>query len=619
MSTPAWFLRWLLLPALLVPPGIAKTAHDDSSAVEIAHGDAGHDSHQWHVEPYEYMFSEVIVLIHLVILAVIFELIYHGVLHKVEHTYRFGAKHEHHAHEPGLCFHVSQGLFHNPACGPGKIKTREKPKMEHSHEHGHGHEEDHGHGSHHDLDHAQLWKLLVTRAGGEFMILGWLAFAIFLFHRCHGFDALQHGPASDAFRMPDSSDAWLHLTEDTHMRLFLGMVIYFISLGVTLRTYVARISMYEDIQRHLFLGTEPELIDETMLRTGMWNCLSCAPSSRAVCRRWKPHNASAVLEEYILIREFFVGEIVGWRQNRPDVFEAVRDILCLPDACGAEQVAAELRRRLALSTYMALIIEEALHDMVQMPTRTWMCVIVELAVVAVIFRAKVQVKLYVFAVCYASMLLVIILLTAEVIRWRRIHIRQNVEHCNVQETNEEHWFLLRVRTCGRRYKVENIAIRTWEVVRFSAIYIIAWTLMDVAFGFEHYSVGHILAYFCVFVLECFLLTWSGLIDAYLLMALPPFVDESNLHKLFWALREDHLLDANRHLPSTWPKDADDDRRQRPFGKDGVNTIYVASCRHQEQQSDHGVANQGTPPQWPQDLGPSPHKADVDTALPGAVN
>merc|ERR1712232_1464108 len=132
----------------------------------------------WYKYDHEHAYVEMIILILLVCLALVFEVVWHRAVHNAEHSYRYG----------DLSDLVANAHIHRIG--------------------------------HHGEKHLQLAKELANRTGGEFMTLGFLAFCVFVFNTCEGFDWLVTKFPSGHFHLPKTKDDWLHMVEFVHMQLF---------------------------------------------------------------------------------------------------------------------------------------------------------------------------------------------------------------------------------------------------------------------------------------------------------------------------------------------------------------------------------------------------------------
>lgn len=526
-----------------------SASQGSAAASHASHGSSGHSSahHQWHVYGYEYSFIECVILVCLILMAVLFEVLYHAWLHTVEHSYEFGiprSKRHHKKNKKSLWKVVLHNPFSTDGRGVGKRKDAAQDThvhKDHGHEHegevGHAHHENgHGHGGRHA--HGKLWKQLAARAGGEFMILGFLALAVYLFNKSGGFDELPVGVRGDGFHYPDSPTAWLHMTEDVHMKLFFAMMIYFVSASHMLYGCVSRLMTLEHVQNHVFTkallcSTPREKLEITS--GGLWHCLVFTDTANGWISRGRSYNSDALVSEYTSIREFFIDRIIGWESSWPEAFAEVREVLDIQAPYEPHQVRASLEDRLAFSTYWALILEEALGDMIQMPTRTWLCLVVETILFGAVCRAAVDMDwILAFVVFYLVLVTLCILFSLVVIRGRRKHILSS--DSKVEDPGGEQGLAKCLKCCARQ-KLEMYLIWFWEVVRFSTIYQIAWIIFDFFLGFRDYSAGDVVLYLFIFFFELALLGFSSVIDMYFVLALPPFIDEGNLDTLIHVLHD----------------------------------------------------------------------------------
>lgn len=190
--------------------------------------------------------------------------------------------------------------------------------------------------------------------------------------------------------------------------------------------------------------------------------------------------------------------------------------------------------RFAFSNYWAMIMEEALEDMIQMPTRTWLCLVLELILLLGLFRAALDEFDYVLGliVLYAVCVAAFVMLANATVMGRRNHILRSQK--NGEELQEEHGIAGCLKKCGH-FKLEVYFIWLWEVIRFSCIYIIIWNMFNFILGFEDYTVATTIIYLCIFLFLFLLLGLSTGVDMYVVLALPPFIDDGNMTVLLRVL------------------------------------------------------------------------------------
>eukprot|EP00927_Polykrikos_kofoidii_P068364 TRINITY_DN63740_c0_g1_i1.p1 TRINITY_DN63740_c0_g1~~TRINITY_DN63740_c0_g1_i1.p1 ORF type:complete len:646 (-),score=86.77 TRINITY_DN63740_c0_g1_i1:64-1974(-) len=308
----------------------------------------------WWSEDYEKNFYEAILVMILVILALLFEFIFHSATHWTEHSYSYGISKDHHIAE------------------------------EHLH-----------------CQHKKLYRELAQRVGGEFMTLGFLAACIFVCNfsglfdtlaarftvnmsegeatgahssggsagsaaanssrllaamaGSHGSSAVALGPAG--MRMPITGADWLHLAEEVHIRMFCGMLIYFCVMGAVVRSTVNQLIEYEELANRKLLR-EAQAAPENMM-------------------------FDSALKKYLELHEYLIVHILGWHKSQPDRWEVVVDTLW-EDSQGRrpseddlyQQTKEMLEKRLSVAHYLSFALEEGIASLVEVHETTWVTLIV---------------------------------------------------------------------------------------------------------------------------------------------------------------------------------------------------------------------------------------------------
>jgi len=536
----------------------ASEVHSNTSGVHADTHASSHDHHIWYTEQYEIIFTETVSLIVLVVLAILFEVIYHVLLHKADHSYRFG---ELQKKEDALQTRRWVQMMTHPGehrvVQIGMRMKKVRAKVGRSKSTGNLTADDlweislaqsQAHVGYEQVERIRPWKQLLNRAAGEFMVLGYLAFVIYVFNKFGGFDVVPHGSVGqDGFSIPPDGSVYLHLFEDIHVRLFFSMVLHFISTTVTISECVGRMKTLEILQCHIF-EEDRDIRPDLSVKTGLWTCGLGASGGSKFFACLRSQDYRPILAEYKLFREFFIDEIVSWQSANPDMYESVTELLHLSQT-SSDVVREELDRRFDMSAYLVLIMQEALASQIQMPTRTWFVILAYLIVIAVFARCGISVPFVsILTVLHLCMLIGFTIFAVRVVSVRRRYVTSAQEargSGTVPEVSEDSTSCMFYM--GRRYKLEEYIICIWEVVRFSCLYLIALSILDATLG-DHIHNGDATAAainVTLFVLESCMLSWSGLIDVYSMLALPPFVDDSNLDKLL------HVLSKRASAKPVW--------------------------------------------------------------------
>lgn len=275
-------------------------------------------------------------LIFLVVLALTFETIWHQCGHKADRSYSFGRLHD----------LVDSGAD----------------------------EADDKHVENHHQKHAQLLKELVNRAGCEFMILGFIAFCIFVFNLGGGFEWMVKQFQSGSMHLPKTEGDWLHAAEVVHINMFCGMCVYFL---ITTRVVVGctqRIKFWE----HLALRRKqhcPFKVHGRGLKRIQY--------------------LDSDLAEYIHWRQYFVLKIGLMLSERHDMLKDVVERIGVSEEALLEeesklnvvqQFQDYVEREFNFGAYLAFSVEDGVLDTIRVHPITWSFMIVLFVLFALFAR-----------------------------------------------------------------------------------------------------------------------------------------------------------------------------------------------------------------------------------------
>lgn len=481
---------------------------DDHGLSAESHG--AEDHHRWwcsngHCYEHERAYVETCVVIILLIGALVFEHFFHVAQHVAENSYDYGKLQD---RQQLLPMHMPHSKSHNrPATAP-------------------------------------LFKLLVTRISGEFMVLGWLAFIIFVFRAAEGFEAVSAAfPVSngEGMHLPHTAEDWLHLIELVHMKLFMGMIMYFALITRIVWACVCRVSTWEEMRiLKRKINDSAELTNTEFRKYGRW-------------------------------RAYFILNVVDWRLRRPKLFQEIAVRLCGPDGCKTEkdfQIA--LDTHFAFSAYLSYAVREAATDAIDIHQFTWFGIIALFFIFTLLHRfahAQLNSGLLPIFICAAFLLLFALrgiikraLLRVEAdgsklqLHYSRADLGSmspinspassaavfsiQTEATLPKAAPTSPWASLgsEQETFHERYNTEVWMLRTMQVILFVLSYSCAQTIGDPDGWRDH---PHdvlilLLAFFALFALLAALL--PGYIpDFAAVMALPPYVDSGNVEALFRVL------------------------------------------------------------------------------------
>mmetsp|Transcript_53596 Transcript_53596/g.136024 ORF Transcript_53596/g.136024 Transcript_53596/m.136024 type:complete len:563 (+) Transcript_53596:67-1755(+) len=256
----------------------------------------------------------------MLLLALSFETGWHHSKHKVKHSYHFGDLQEQAA---------------RPSDSSGSLTDDLHSKVKHT----------------------RLSKELVDRAGNEFMILGFLAFCIFIFNVSGGFDWCTSVSQASDFDLPLSAAEWLHLAEFIHMQLFFAMLVYFALISRAVRGSENKIKLWEKMCMQ-------------------WTSIQ-GKKARALRRPSSLSTMDIDLESYTCWRQYFITRTVQWQQQRPAIFHDLMQGLEIDDAADDASVRFEdvLDKEFSFGAYLSLAVASGTQDSVQIHPITWFMVI----------------------------------------------------------------------------------------------------------------------------------------------------------------------------------------------------------------------------------------------------
>lgn len=293
---------------------------------------------------------ELILIVYLA-LAIVFEAVWHLNAHRAERAYYYGQ-------------YIDQARIEEQFCRRRDAKG--------------------------NVRHLRLMRELFSRAGGEFMTLGFLAFLSFVFAQCGGYKSVAdgfYGCDPDNLRFPMTYHDWELFAEIVHVQLSIGMFCYF---GLIYRTI-------EGAQ------TKIQSWERTHMRwlQGMTNQCNTARFS----------GADQELNVYNLWRHYFIVKIIGWSSKRPATFRQVLSALDVKFDPLVEEFSVdllettkmELSQRFALSAYLAYNLEMCLKDSVEVHVHTWFCLLILIGFFALLHWAgKVTLLSIMFGVVAAA-------------------------------------------------------------------------------------------------------------------------------------------------------------------------------------------------------------------------
>lgn len=435
----------------------------------------------WYAHAYERSYVEVLLLIFLALLSLVFEILWHQYLHRSERSYSFG-----HLHEL-----VDGSNVHGP------VRT-----------------------FNHDLKHVQLPKELVHRAASEFMTLGFLAFCIFSFNSCGGFEWMVEQFPSRTMHLPKVEEDWLHMAEIVFINMFFGMCTYFIVLTRIVHGCVRKLKLWEQLKLR------------SKWHFGLKSKMGAARGMRQV------ECLDAELAEYIHWRQYFVMKMGDLLQKRPDMFKEVLAKIGIqpispgraaasPDKDGVvAQFQEHLDRDFSFSAYLAFSVEDGILDSIHIHPVTWSVLMLLFLSFAFLDRFLHLALSRLVPFFLATVFVLMILMKSWVTRKRN-------------SIGREASGILRVPSCistsagmmkelHTKHNTELCLLRCMQVTLFLMSYVFARTVLDIHLW--NTRPLEALLYTSLFSLFFALLvhTLPEAVPLLLgIMAMPPYVDQTN--------------------------------------------------------------------------------------------
>lgn len=454
----------------------------------------------------------------------------------------------------------------------------------------------HGKDANGNLKHPRLISELINRMGGEFMSLGFLAFVIFLCSNLGGFEALARdigssdyesalsGSSSSAYagepvdwHYPATEIDWLHTAEIVHIKLFVGMLLYFIVVYCLVTGSVETIRAWEILRIRVLQDAKES--DEQLLDR-------CA------------HDDAFI--DFIKLGMYFCDKVIAWEETRPPTWERLLRKLSIDRECVDvhKQVMKSFEEHFSLSAYLATNVEEGVCDSIKLHISTW-CALMVLFCIFSIFHRYLKIRfmhIAVFIVVFAFVVLLLMWLQT----WRQLKIIRHHVHqeivASMQRRDEKaadpdrrqlsknsdgsasrspperlsqvvraasgeiagnlSVVIGNVNRVNQRVNTEKYMLRTLQVFIFLISQVTADTLFDFASWRSEPSISLVqsLAFILLYiVLALFIRTRVPMFLA--LMACPPYVDEENFEVLISVLGDHSFSKTEQTLGSPRSEDA----------------------------------------------------------------
>eukprot|EP00928_Gymnodinium_smaydae_P020160 TRINITY_DN17794_c0_g1_i1.p1 TRINITY_DN17794_c0_g1~~TRINITY_DN17794_c0_g1_i1.p1 ORF type:complete len:748 (-),score=136.75 TRINITY_DN17794_c0_g1_i1:51-2027(-) len=453
-------------------------AHDHDQHGHSLHYLEG-GTHTWNTDEYGYNFLEAVNLVILLCLALFFETFWHSVTGSLEHSYHYGM----------LLDRAYAGKNRGPRA---------------------------------TVRHCALNKELADRAGGEFMTLGFLAFVIFVFNQAGGFallvDVCREDPVD--LHLPHSEADWLHIAELVHMKLFLGMLLYFFLVSRIVSGSVRQIKRWESLR----LRSAEHHLQGLPVVEG-------ADREMAQYERW---------------RDFFLVTAYSWQDERPEAYAKILDTMGV-SAEDDKNAFERLKERFNLSSYLALNVERGVRDSIVVHWTTWVVVIILISGMSLLHR---YLHVTLLALTPGFFCCAVALLTG---MWLTARCRQQTIG---GDSPRRHWSRpghrgtrsvsrsrldKAVTTFAKSHQTELFMLRILQMVLFLLSYVFARTVADIRDWRIYPEKTGLCSALLGLVFSFLTMVLPQEVPNFIaVMALPPYVDHGNLVHLLQVLGDEHL-------------------------------------------------------------------------------
>lgn len=469
----------------------------------------------WYHQESELIHIELCILAALVILALGFDYVFEKAREHAEASYSFmrsvRLEKKRRASVHSTALHgaaVSGGSGHGKKTSDGAIVTFVE----------HEHEEEQGR----PLE-AALFAELALRMGSEFMTLGFLGLTVFVCNSAGFFDMLARNlHSSKVVALPEEAGMWLHLVEDVHIKLFIGMVVYFALVGVV----VARTNV--DLHNLELLRTK--WVDKKLAEFQSGSV--SLPQSMTYTKTWRSLAAEAEFVSYCNSRSHLLQFVVKSFETLPARFKAeMQHKVALHNVEGndfSESLKLILEERFDFTNYLALNINEGIWDSIKFHPITWSVLLV--FVVFVSIMSRISHSVVVMYVClFLSVLLAVIWLVMMrlYIKFLRKHIDDDLS--GRHDGQEDTRMIKLLRYVNGHWNVEIFVMRGFQMVLFSLSYFLSRTLLNFSQWVHEpgWSAG-VLSFVTATVLTLSHFMRMHAPEFLMLMSLPPNLDPADL-------------------------------------------------------------------------------------------
>lgn len=395
-----------------------------------------------------------------------------------------------------------------------------------------------------------LLESFLASVGGEFMVLGFLAFTVWSLNQMKFFDFLAKQDFGQ--RTPTVGSDYLHLVEAVHMQLFLGMVAYFILGFRVVMGATSRNQELETLRR--------QWIDQ--LKQGSDN-----PS---------PQSDSPSLRTFKIWRDHFlrwgVTQVMQWKLDKPEAFKKVITSMGFGpnDDITEAQLKSAFKGCFSFATYLAFAVREVCLDVIYLCDLEMASILAIKAFLLVVLRLAKKSHDDVVPV-FVGLSIVVILVIFVLTEWIKSELagkdtlrkfrRQTPLRSSDDVAKRKSAFSIteRASVFSHKVDVQLMIMRLWQCLLFFVCYSFAGSLISTAF---YQDLGHgettaistLIGYFFVFGIFLVILP-KAVPDFSIVMALPPFFGHTDQELLV------HVLSAGGAQGACWAPHIDENNEQ----------------------------------------------------------
>jgi len=423
----------------------------------------------WYCHDWELDFVEAVGTVMFLLTALCFEKVYHHIQHNCEHSFVYGQSmlSEEEKHKA-----VERSSFAKP-----------------------------------------LRLIWFQRLGGEFMVLGFLAFLIWCCNQQGIMDAFAEITASD-MNLPTVGSDYLHLMEAVHMQLFVAMILYF-ALGI-------KIVISSDNRIKEFEHNRGVWIEQIMSKTD--KNFDTDTRSLLEFKKWRGH--------FLHGRYGCVREILAWRENEPKTFTKIMGALNInkpEDEITVEDIQKVCTGRFSFCTYLVFSVCSAAQEVVNVSEAAILTIVLLKVFLAILHRgAKVDsatVSTFFSALCF-----LFIVLTWTITLVFRKALAESEEDIKVMKGVS--WLPYVMDKISHKVNPEAFVLNTLQVLLFFFCHTWSGNMIDKNFWNKIFQDGKagpigIAILYCVGFIALAQVLPRAVPDFAAVTALPPFFSNSN--------------------------------------------------------------------------------------------